>query len=425
MRTLMWKEFREKRLWIVPLVISTAGVVLMGWGYTFCGNMYTYTPLIGVSALVALLMGAGTYSRELSGDTADFLYSRPVSWKRIMLAKLAVGLGIILAAAVVAAVVYRVTVPEPYLRFATVEALLRGVGIAMLVMVVPYLVASLTSVVLPGMIGGILMLIAVFTVVGIEMFLVNVGNFGRDQSNVVSVVDVPFMALISWPVALVAAGLLTARFGLTLSTGARALRYVLITLGIVAVLTPVDFMLKDKINEWLYRPQVDSFAISPTGRFVLAEMTSDPRYGGSLYLVRLSDGKRERLDSYQYGLGYWYGDRRYALMSNGSGEDVRHYRMEIAWMDRDGELERRNVELGSAWYMYLIPSYSGRYAAVDIRNRDREQWHMVKFVDVEKGELMDTPDIGTSNWRRYWVSDREFIYFDEKGVRHTVSMEKH
>lgn len=425
MKALLWKELREKRLWLVPLVISTAGLVLLGYGYTFCGDMYSYTPLMGVSVLLALLMGTGTYSRESSGNTADFLYSRPVSWKKILLAKLVVGVGIILTAAVVAAIVYRVTVPGPYVQFATAGALLRGVGIAVLVMAVPYLLASFTSMVLPGMIGAILMLVIVSTTIGVEMFLLNT-DYTRQHFCINDTGNhAPFVVILSWPVALVVAGLIVARFGFTLSTGARVLRYSLVALGIAVMLTPVDYMLKDRLYSWLFTRQEISFHISQTGSYAVALVSENLQVKHLPVMMRLKDRKRVDLPDVELAFGSWYGDKHYSIMEKRSGQNMPAQRMEIVWMNQKGNLVTKTVNLGKGWYVGIHPSPSGRYVVAGvILDKNYHGLRSLKFVDVDRGRLMDIPEIVTTPKRLSWKSDREFVYYDNKGVRHGVNMGK-
>lgn len=155
MAQLLWKEYREKRLWLLLVAGAVVFVVLMKSAYTFIGDWNPGRSLWDLlPCVLAILMGLSACSSELAGETASFLYSRPVSWKKLLLAKLAVGIGILAAAAIIGAIVYRVTCPAAYVRYATLGSLAQGVGEALLLTGLPYLVGFAMSVVLPGLLGG-------------------------------------------------------------------------------------------------------------------------------------------------------------------------------------------------------------------------------------------------------------------------------
>ena len=111
--------------------------------------------------LLALLLGAGAYASELTGERATFVFSRPVAWWRMLLAKLIFAAAIIIGATLLAALFYRLAAPAPYRHLATVPHLLAGAwGVAWKLGML-YLFGLACSVVLPGMAGGLLTVTAI------------------------------------------------------------------------------------------------------------------------------------------------------------------------------------------------------------------------------------------------------------------------
>ena len=54
MKAFIWKEWREKRVWAIPLLASTVGVVALRQGYMFSGGFSTFTPLAWLSILYSV-----------------------------------------------------------------------------------------------------------------------------------------------------------------------------------------------------------------------------------------------------------------------------------------------------------------------------------------------------------------------------------
>ncbi len=84
MRQLLWKEWRERRLWLLGWGASI--IVFTAWGACSCfvggvnsGNGWGLPWLM----ITAMFIGSGAYSSELAPGRAAFAYSRPVSWKAI------------------------------------------------------------------------------------------------------------------------------------------------------------------------------------------------------------------------------------------------------------------------------------------------------------------------------------------------------
>jgi ABC-type transport system involved in multi-copper enzyme maturation permease subunit len=311
MRTLLWKEWREKRLWAIPLLVSTVGLVAAGKGYTFSGDFSTFSRWIWLSFLVALFFGMSAYSRDLSSGTMDFTYARPVSWKKTLASKLLIGLGLIIASTILAAIVYRLTSPAEYAHVATPVRLMWGALEAAVIMSACYLLGAACSVAVSGYVGSLLIVIVAAMSIAAREYVVHTLS---------SFVPIPAVLPFWWTtgivVGLACAALIAVRFGLTLSTGARLRRYTLVAALILVVSAPLDLLQPTTAWEENYGPVwVDSTA-SPTGEYVVcrelrqtfAYLRDIPRpvtddYPGRINyrLIRLSDYKQGlfALESYQ------------------------------------------------------------------------------------------------------------------------------
>jgi hypothetical protein len=181
-----------------------------------------------IPMLIALFFGAGAFSSEID-RSAQFLFSQPVSWKKLVAAKTIVGFAVLAASAVLTAVIYRLVCPEQYVRFATLERLGIGVYWAVIVIGIPYLAGLIFSTVLPGAAGGMLV-----SAVATGLMILNTTLTQRyvhpDHGFWVIV-----FSTLGWPIGAVAAMLVTARFGLTLHTGDRIRRYSTVLIGVVGI----------------------------------------------------------------------------------------------------------------------------------------------------------------------------------------------
>lgn len=278
MKSLLWKEWHEKRLWLIPLAISVLGMMPFG-GYTFCENGGSLATAL--SFIVALLMGASSYASEIDSRSADFIYSRPVSWKKIIIAKLIVGLGMIISLSILAAVEYRFICPTPYAAFATLPALCIGIWQAVLMMGIGYMTGFVSSVILPGVTGSMLVLIVASVLAGLEVYLVSYTNtsglWGRNNTYAINVLML-ILLLVSWGISMLIAAILTARFGITLSLNTRFKRFGLMVLCGVVIIGVVEFVLVTKTKLIHLDPESTSIEaqISRDGKFV-SWITSSPQ----------------------------------------------------------------------------------------------------------------------------------------------------
>ena len=423
MKQLLWKEFREKRLWSIPMAASVVGVVALGQGYTYCGDFYTITGWIIPSIVAALLFGMGAYSGETAWGTADFLFSRPISWKKVLTAKLVFGIGVIAASAILGAVVYRVMCPAPYVRFAAFADLAEGVGIGMSIMLPAYLAGAACSVVFPGMVGAILTFVAIA--------VVSVGGLTLVQKVLGQGARLPFWLIPAWWVGAALAALLTARFGLTLSIGTRAKRYAVACVAAGAFLSAAYFV---PFETWREKPQARDLRISPEGTHAIVREREYVEYAPfhwtpikeSCYFVRLSDMRRSRLcDVDRNGYDYMWGPdgQVYYVLTPPHARPAFESQVVIQQMDAGGVVREEAVRVGRAGldvYCSLCRSSPDRkLAMVRCWHRGtRRSNHWLEFVDIENARNLDL--VITNPKQSWWQSNTEVGYVDTEGKRRIV-----
>ena len=158
-----WKELHERWIWLTLWLLAVVAAAWLDKGQGFNGEPFVYnTSWTMVPMGVALLAGLGAYGSELTGERATFLYSRPISWKQLLLVKVLLGLAVALLATTLGALAMRFTIPVEYLPFATPGKLaLSSVEFAGITSIA-YLVGLGCSIALPGLAGSILTLLIGF-----------------------------------------------------------------------------------------------------------------------------------------------------------------------------------------------------------------------------------------------------------------------
>lgn len=402
MSRLIWKELREKWIWLLPLVASTSGLILFHDAYMFLGGGNPSAWLI-LSLLVALGLGASTYSSELAGGTADFLRSRPVSWKEALIAKLIVGLSFLLVTCALAALTFRLTCPGQYLRFAGLSDLARGFGLSMLILGIAYAAGFISSAVLPGAFGSMLVAGAAVTV---YMLI----QYSLDQTNSSGI---SYWSAYSGIVGAAVAMVLISRFGLTLPPRERLARFFVIVAAFAFVAAPFDYYVKyDPLNPVRI---AEGWALSPDASYgILYRWSTKPavlKYERS-FVVRTRDGRRAALNT-PGSASSWISD--HALWHRSSfaarGDDGSVW---ISAMDHSGKLHssivsRPRPEQSSA---PLVPSPGGVRIMIATDNSERQNSN-VKFADMATMR----PIPGSVNASDYWwISDTEIGYTDKSGT---------
>lgn len=437
MRRLLWKEFKERRVWAVLWAASMPGVAILARA-GFCGTVDALSAWFALPFLLSLLVGAGAYSSELTGERATFAYSRPISWKKMLLAKSLFGITIAVGSCVLAAVGYRLFCPPQYLPFATFSRLAQGVGTMSLFMCSAYLGGLLCSVVLPGVSGGILVAIASLLLwSGIEAVVV--GSRTRSEDSI----DM----LMNWltygqVLGTVAAATVVMRFGLTLSTRARVVRFSIVVLtallsaSILAVTIPNDWTARSFV-----RKDYQWSSVSPSGKYAFAfasigTLLPGLDYDGSNYLVRLSDGKSWKMDLRgmgarydtleEYGQGVGTGWESIPIWYWTSSDTLLFYHDPFrpasgictVTVGPDDRLILQSVRVGSG-NPRLVPSPDGRYLMVVSPSFSKGGGPTrLEFVDVEAARKIGPTIEGARSW--WWQSDHEVGYTDREGNRHIL-----
>ncbi|HOS44084.1 MAG TPA: hypothetical protein PK794_10370 [Armatimonadota bacterium] len=322
MQYLLWKEWQERRLWLLLWLLAMAGTALVGKGPSPFGfdvpAGWTMIP-----ALFALLSGLAGYGSELVGGRAAFLFSRPVGWGRVLLAKVLPGAATALLGAIVGAVACRFTLPAHYLPFVTPLSLTLGalgIGVVMLTVYLIGLACSTTLRVLAGAALALLLWLA----------LMMAGAFSLESQSDVS----PAWSFIGSLAGPPLAGLVLARFGLTLAPGVRLARFVLLlfvplALGALLDLTPANTLLN---RTW---PDV---LVSPSGRYAIAREQTKNRE--QAWWVTLDEGARLPLPDVSGNFLCWLPNDRYVTAFM---DDTQQWRISLYWYE-GGRIVRRAVE---------------------------------------------------------------------------------
>lgn len=362
MKRLIWKEWREKRLWLLVFFAFVAGTTMISHeGLSFGGSFLTTSPWVYVLLIPALLMGLSTFSRETGYECQDFLYSRAIGWKKVLGAKLLVDAAIMLLAIVAGAIVFWLFLPPSYMMFHGVGSkIASGAIIAFVVALMGYLPGFGASVVLPGMLGGGLVLCLVGITMGAEAVLVMGSGTARENS-------VWPALILAWVIAVIATSILMSKHGLGLSVKERARKY---AICVAVISTAMLLWTVPAANHYVnIIPTYTTIStdISPDGRIVL-EIRRTAKDGiWELSLCRRSDGKTVQVGnvismsfdpSNTYG---WSAPDTLVLFRGvwlGCSSDIVKMRM-----DESGHLIKHETSvMPMAGMLRTLLSPSGRYA---------------------------------------------------------------
>lgn len=104
--TLVWKEWREQRGKLAALVAIALGSPLLMWVGTFSDDsgpgepfLFVFLTLILYVPIASLFVGMGLAAGEQAGGTIDLLRGMPAPMRRVALAKLLVGVAVVVAPA--------------------------------------------------------------------------------------------------------------------------------------------------------------------------------------------------------------------------------------------------------------------------------------------------------------------------------------
>ena len=162
MRRLLWKEWQERRLWMALWVLIGVVTTVLGKGQRITNTYDIDMSWIMLTTAAAMLAGLGGYGSELHGERATFLYSRAITWKQILTAKLLLGVFNVVVSVIINAITGQLLLPVEYHPLVTPHSLVIGALIMAGFTGAVYLIGLACSTVLPGLAGSLLVLIGWF-----------------------------------------------------------------------------------------------------------------------------------------------------------------------------------------------------------------------------------------------------------------------
>ena len=167
MRRLLIKELRSA-WWIIALAYAgVAALVLIGDPLAFRGDSGAFGWLV----VPFLILGLRAYSGELGANTVEFLYSRPIKWWQILLAKLIVGIIAIVSTVLLGLLLYVLTAPRYYMPFLH-ETVLSGLGEMMGLLGVAFILGFGASALMPGIALSFIALLGIGVALGVVTSIV-------------------------------------------------------------------------------------------------------------------------------------------------------------------------------------------------------------------------------------------------------------
>ena len=163
MRRLLIKELRSAWWVIVLAYATTLLLMLLGDPLMFRGDSSASSSWLIVPFLV---LGIRAYSGEMGANTVEFLYSRPIKWWQVLLAKLIVGISAIVSTALLGLLLYVLTAPRYYMPFLH-EELLSGLGEMVGVWGAAFGLGLAVSALMPGIALSFIALIGIAMALGV------------------------------------------------------------------------------------------------------------------------------------------------------------------------------------------------------------------------------------------------------------------
>lgn len=404
MASLLWKEARERLLWAIALVLISIHATLTR-GYTFYGVPGPES--VGWSMgpiFIALLMGASGYASELTSRRAIFLMTRPVTWWSVLASKLVVSAAVLLAAAVTAAVTYRLACPAASATCVTASGLAHGALYAMVLTGVAYLVGLSCSSVVSGVAESAALAIIQGAVL---IYLADlIGAWSEKWWRQV-------MQLL-WPVPLLSAGILIARFGLTLSAHERLRRYAITAFTALVLFAGIVYLVPDSFIDGFVRGRLSqervNWSISPDGRYAL---------GRDMRMLYWLDIRRDKLTTLE-NVYQDYSGMRVALEDVGWMAPHTAYRIGYGsdtWFIRTydcsaGVVSHRDIPMGKlndrdGYPSESITSPDGRLVAVSL-STGMDRPRAVVFTDIVAGRKLRQGLTRADDTIAWWESRNVF-----------------
>jgi|GEM_PF-6735539 len=404
MRSLLWKEFREKWYWFL-MVLGIYVPILKGDGFVFTYSISTTS--VQYSILICLLYGLTAYSGDLAQGTLKFLLTRHVSWKQVLAAKLIVNIGIIAMADLAGYIIFRTLLPVQYHTLGSIPGFVECFGWALLVTAGPYLIGAMCSTVLPGITGSAVVATAIITI-----FFAHKSLFSGIYGYIEEIVQV------TWIIGAGIASFCIIRFGIASSTRYRVIRFCSILLITSVINTLLVYTIHTTNSLDIFTSK--QVSISPDGRFAFQKKYGPPILSDStkLELIRLVDGKsliisnQPTADDY-YSLHSYWNDcgKVYYLAGNN---------LTIAGMDASGHIVNNTVKLMNFESASLLPSPDLRLVIVEESFKFAKPLPILVFVDTEKHIILPTK---ITDYKKYWWQSNDKIgYIDNESKRHVVKV---
>jgi len=424
MRRLFWKEWRERRWWALIWTLAILGIALFGGGQTFYGDHLLLTsPLQLLPLAIGLLTGAGAYAGELARSQSVF--SRPINRRALLTTKLLMAAVICLGASLLAAVITWCIMPAPYRHLATPANLLSGaLGVAAKNWLI-YLLGLTGSVVIPGLAGGVLTLIAaLLPLVAVtalaELYLPSgFYSFSSEDVSLHQYAVAAGLTFGTW-LGITAAGLSITRFAVVLGNDERIKRFTLVFLPLFLLCGLTGVLLPEGVaRRLLLHREVGLTYISPTGQYAMVNEVWRPiniiyqpiqypaPYGDMHYLVRLRDHRHQSLPSMGIAWGDWNWNWHWITDKVACVYILGKERLILIYPDRG---IAREVRLpGRLTYLQLSPSPDGRLLPVKVQcNREVSSKNLPE-VKHEYYQLLIVLDLQTGQIRGQWEIDN--IYY--------------
>jgi len=407
MRRLLWKEWRERAVWVLPWAAATIITAVLGVGLRPCGPGTMLSPWMALPPALALLAGLGAFSSEQVGSRASFLYSRALSWKQVLSAKVLFGLLAALGIGLLAALACRLLLPATYHPFMTPANLSLGVLETAGLALSAYLIGLCCSIVLPGPAGGLLVLLLWL---GAGIMSMQLAVYLQHDADQLRLLFVPVAMLL----APVPTAVIIARFGLTLHATARFLRFalvlpVLITTGFLLDHTPLA-KVGQRYCEVLFHPTGTTtlVSVSPSGSFACArEYAGGPVRG---YWILRADGRRLPLPAAQE---YTWLEGDLLLACKDTSDHSGRRDLQVFWWD--GRLESR---------LFSKMKFNRIYPSPDRKTLLLVTYHDLKLIHLDSGDKRVLKNINAGGTIiAWWESDTVIGYLErETGQRRFIDV---
>ncbi|MHB9023800.1 MAG: hypothetical protein ACYC7E_06430 [Armatimonadota bacterium] len=434
MRRLLWKEWNERWIWLLMWALAVIITAALGVGQRGLGKETAQSSWAMLSALFALLAGLGAYGSELVGERATFLYSRALSWKQLFFTKVLLGLAVALLAPVLGAIAFRLAAPAEFHPFMTPAALALGALEMAGISGAAYLIGLGCSIVFPGLAGGLLTILLWWG--GIAAIGFSIYEIAPDTA--------PFFIAVFCLSSPFFAGIVLARFGLTVRRSIRLIRFAMIVLIFAFVGIILDFVppIQRRLQAWQNDNGFQDISISPSGTFASIEQRSAEKK--LRYWLRLADSSRFALspDIEGYWQTQWTAND--CLLIEDNAIDSLKETIKIVWWEqnrlRTGEIstdkvwgprlkdsttfvspDRKRLLIDYKWNMQLFDLQTG--AATVIAQLDPRLWKSKDKREREKAtaKALDPSNPFAQSW---WQSNAQVGYIDpQTGKRVLVDVE--